>query len=149
MNKLGSKWIVLCTAAIGLTYAAGYLVTEPDAAAKIGSDQKIHRHVPISSPKSAANAGRQTQSKYKDGRYSGYGENRIGAVTVQVTIRNGKITGVQITDCTTSYPQSKIDQLPQQVIGRQSAQVENVTGATESATDFMAAVTDALRQAKN
>ncbi|MGE5672645.1 MAG: FMN-binding protein [Mycobacterium leprae] len=84
---------------------------------------------------------------YKDGTYTGSGTNRFGTVSVAVTIKSGKISNVQITGCNTHYPESYISRLPSQVISRQSAQVDFVTGATRSSEDFQAAVQQALRQA--
>jgi uncharacterized protein with FMN-binding domain len=74
--------------------------------------------------------------------------NHIGSVSVSVTINHGKIESVKITDCTTSYPESNIDKLPQQVVARQSSNVDNVSGATESTNDFITAVMNALSQAQ-
>ncbi|RYL94821.1 FMN-binding protein [Sporolactobacillus sp. THM7-4] len=174
MAKLSPKWIALCTATIGLAYTAGYVVTEPKtsavpAAAQShiktginGADNKDGQNSSNDESPSAKKSTRSTetsrspsgsstaknQSGYKDGSYTGSGMNRIGSVSVSVTIRNGKIASVQITDCTTSYPQSEIDQLPSQVKSRQSANVDNVSGATESTDDFRTAVLNALSQAK-
>ena len=86
---------------------------------------------------------------FKDGTYTGQGSNRIGGVEVAVTIKKNKITSVQITRCTTRYPQSRIDHLPQQVLDRQTAKVDVVSGATLSTQDFQTAVEMALAQARS
>jgi uncharacterized protein with FMN-binding domain len=88
------------------------------------------------------------KSTYKDGTYTGESSNRIGAVQVAVTIKGGKISSVQITNCTTSYSESNIEGLPQQVVARQSANVDLVSGATLSSEDFQGAVQQALQQAQ-
>lgn len=96
-------------------------------------------------PKPAVN----TTSKYLDGTYHGAGTDNIGTVYVAVVIQNGKITNVQ-TQADTHYPQSYIDPvLPQEVLARQSANVDMVSGATDSSSDFSSAVQQALEQAKN
>ncbi|MFD3449667.1 FMN-binding protein [Microbacteriaceae bacterium 4G12] len=146
MAKMGNKMIALCTAAVGMIYTAGYIVTEsPKAEVAQASTDFTQPNV---SSSSTTTVTKTVKSVYKDGTYYGQGRNRIGAVAVAVTIQKDKITSVQITDCTTSYPQSYIDELPQQVVDRQSADVDVVSGATRSTQDFQNAVEQALLQAK-
>ncbi|SHJ49980.1 FMN-binding protein [Alicyclobacillus tolerans] len=90
-----------------------------------------------------------SSSLYKDGIYQGVGTNTYGSVGVSVTIQNGKITQVQITQCTTHYPQSVIDPvLPNEVEAKQTWQIDIVSGATASTQDFAMAVYQALQAAK-
>jgi len=90
-----------------------------------------------------------TSSIYKDGTYYGVGMNRIGSVQVAVTIKNDRITNVEIVNCHTHYSESYITHLPSQVIARQSANVDVVSGATKSTEDFQNAVEQALQKARN
>jgi uncharacterized protein with FMN-binding domain len=85
---------------------------------------------------------------YQDGTYTGSGTSRRGGVTVEVTIQGGRIANVAITRCSTEYPQSRIDGLPAQVVQKQSAQVNRISGATYSWQAFTGAVQQALAQAK-
>jgi uncharacterized protein with FMN-binding domain len=55
---------------------------------------------------------------------------------------------VSITRSTLQYPLRDIAGLPQQVVDRQSAQVDVVSRATYSSTAFRQAVTQALSGAK-
>jgi uncharacterized protein with FMN-binding domain len=104
---------------------------------------------PNTSQGSSSSSGQTALSgTYKDGTYTGSGSNRIGTVEVAVTIKGGKISSVEITNCNTHYPQSRIDNLPAQVVKNQSDQVNNVSGATMSTTDFRTAVRQALQQAQ-
>ncbi|WP_040950256.1 FMN-binding protein [Gorillibacterium massiliense] len=108
---------------------------------------------PSAAPKSASaadsNQGSSTlQTKYKDGTYNGSGTNRFGTVEVSVTIKSGKISAVEITNCATRYPEWVIDSLPTEVIAKQSPEVDTVSGATRSSEDFINAVNDALSQAE-
>lgn len=135
-NKMSNKMIALCSAAVGIVYAAGYYVTLP-AASDSGASATLVSTKPA--PKN---------SIYKDGTYTGRGSNRIGAVTVAVTIKNDRIMDVQITQCTTHYSQSLIDRLPDQVLANQAAAVDVVSGATLSTRDFQTAVQQALDQAR-
>ncbi len=95
-----------------------------------------------SSVKAAASTG------YRDGSYTGTGTSRRGNVTVSLTIQNGQIADVKITRTTTYYPVSDISRLPGQVVQRQSANVDMVSGATESSRAFRGAVSQALAEAR-
>lgn len=127
--------VALCSAAVGIIYAAGYSVTLSDANA--GSP-------PVSSEQAPADPN----AIYKDGTYTGTGENQVGAITVAVTIKDDRITDIQITHTTTHYRQTLIDQLPAQAIAIQSAEVEIISAATLSTQDFQMAVRQALAQAR-
>lgn len=89
-----------------------------------------------------------TSSQLKDGTYSGSGTSRHGGIGVAVVIRGGTIVSAEITDCGTRYPCSKIAALPGQVLARQSASVDFVSGATDSSVAYKSAVTAALAQAR-
>ncbi|PEA53933.1 FMN-binding domain-containing protein [Bacillus pseudomycoides] len=150
MAKMGNKMITLCTVAVGMIYTAGYITTESPKVEGAQASQKITELKPqYKEPSTTSNRStKNVKSTYKDGTYYGQGANRIGSVAVAVTIQKDKITSIQITDCTTSYSQSYIDDLPQQVVDRQSADVDVVSGATRSTEDFQEAVQNALLQAK-
>jgi uncharacterized protein with FMN-binding domain len=85
---------------------------------------------------------------YKDGTYTGTGNSRRGSVQVSVTIQSGKIASVTIGRVSTEYPVSDIARLPGEVVSRQSAQVDVVSGATFSSIAFRGAVQQALQQAQ-
>lgn len=85
--------------------------------------------------------------KYKDGSYTGTGTSRRGDIEVAVTVQGGKITAAEITTCGTVYSCARIAALPGQVITRQSATVDRVSGATYSTQAYQLAVADALAQA--
>lgn len=140
--KMGNKMIALCSAAIGAIYIAGYFVTQSDVAAAAVSPDTPDRVGSKPAPSAAP-----APTKYRDGTYSGTGSNRIGSVTVAVTIKNDKIVDVRITNAATHYSVNLIHGLPQQVIQRQSTRVDVVSGATKSTQDFQSAVQAALAQA--
>ncbi len=85
---------------------------------------------------------------YKDGTYTGWGTCRHGDIQATVVVASGRITSATISQCLTRYPCSWIEALPPQVVQRQSAEVDYVSGATQSADAFYGAVTDALSKAK-
>lgn len=95
----------------------------------------------------AASADHQ-RAGWKDGIYTGWGTSRHGDIEAAVEITNGKITSAFISQCLTRYPCSWISRLPPQVVERQSAQVDYVSGATQSTNAFYYAVMEALSKAK-
>jgi len=84
----------------------------------------------------------------KDGVYAGWGRSRHGDIEATVAIKNGKITEAFISQCLTQYSCSWVAALPPQVVARQSAEVDYVSGATQSTNAFYYAVIAALKKAK-
>jgi uncharacterized protein with FMN-binding domain len=88
------------------------------------------------------------QAQYKDGTYFGWGYSRHGDIQASVSVQDGRIVAAQITQCLTRYSCDVIDTLPSQVIGRQNAFVDLISGATESANAFSNAIYRALALSK-
>ena len=84
----------------------------------------------------------------KDGTYFGWGYSRHGDILSRVEIEDGRIVLVTVSECKTRYSCSDIDQLPPQVVERQRADVDTVSGATESSAAFSQGVYEALKQAR-
>jgi uncharacterized protein with FMN-binding domain len=84
----------------------------------------------------------------KDGTYSGTGTSRRGNIDVSLVIQGGRIASVNITRATTQYPTRIISGLPGEVVSRQSAQVDTISGATYSSIAFKTAVQQALQHAQ-
>jgi uncharacterized protein with FMN-binding domain len=91
----------------------------------------------------------QTKSLYKEGTFSGTGSNRRGSIQVAVTIKADKITDVEISNFAMHYSERDVVGLPGEVLQKQSAQVDNVSGATYSTRAFEDAIQEALGQAQN
>jgi uncharacterized protein with FMN-binding domain len=87
-------------------------------------------------------------AKWKDGTYTGWGTCRHGDIQAQVVIEGGRIQNASIAQCLTRYSCSVIGRLLPEVAERQSAEVDYVSGATQSANAFYYAVLDALAKAK-
>ncbi len=102
----------------------------------------------IATPTTQATQTAAATSAYKDGTYTGSGTSKHGGVTVAVVIKNGVIVSSAITASNTRYPISRIAALPGEVIAAQSANIDLVSGATDSSTAFQTAVASALTQAK-
>lgn len=85
---------------------------------------------------------------YKDGTYLGWGTCRHGDIQASVLIEGGRIASAAIAQCLTRYSCSWIADLPPQVVSRQSAEVDFVSGATQSTNAFYYAIAEALSKAK-
>ena len=94
-------------------------------------------------------------SLYKDGSYTGsVADAQWGYIQVKAVIQNGKITNVQFLQ----YPNERNrsveinnyadPQLSSEAIQAQSANVDVVTGATDTSEAFIQSLSDALSQAK-
>jgi uncharacterized protein with FMN-binding domain len=64
-----------------------------------------------------------------------------------VVVQNGRIVSARITNPTTRYPTSRIATLPGAVVAQQGANVNYVSGATDSSMAYLDAVATALAQA--
>lgn len=84
---------------------------------------------------------------YKDGTYSGWGSSRHGDIQAEVVISQGRIASARIQQCLTRYSCSWIAALPGQVVSRQSANVDYISGATQSSDAFYYAIAEALKAA--
>lgn len=98
-------------------------------------------------PTTAPKAPATTSAAYKDGTYTGTGTSRHGSITASVVIQGGTIASAEITQCGTRYPCAKIATLPGQVVARQSAAVDLVSGATDSSQAYQGAIKNALAKA--
>lgn len=92
---------------------------------------------------------------YEDGTYTGsVADAQWGYVQVQVVIQAGRITNVQFLQYPNDRSRSiEINQfadpeLVQEAIQAQSAQVDVISGATDSSVAFMQSLSDALSQAR-
>ena len=96
----------------------------------------------------AAAAAVASQGQYRDGTYTGFGLSWHGDIEATVVVKGGRIVSATISRCLTRYPCWIIEALPPQVVSRQSAKVDLVSGATESTDAFYDAVVEALSKAK-
>jgi uncharacterized protein with FMN-binding domain len=138
------KWriVAMSTAAISVVYGIGYAVTqtEQDVASVIprSGDVRVSMNLPDAPPPG---------SVFMDGVYPGTATNEFGTIAVAVTITGGRIAHVRITKCSTFFPQSYVDGLPDRVVSTQSTNLAVVSGATGSWQDFVAATRFALSAA--
>ena len=95
-----------------------------------------------------AAVGTDTVKAMKDGTFTGWGTSRHGDIEAAVEIRGGRIVNAYITQCLTRYSCGRIAAIIPQVVQRQSAEVDFVSGATQSTNAFYYAVLEALSKAK-
>lgn len=88
--------------------------------------------------------------KYNDGTYVGVGRGYRPNVKVSVTIKNNKITDIQIVSNneTPRYAEIPFNTIPKEIIDSQSTDVDTVSGATRTSNGIMEAVKNALSQAE-
>ncbi len=85
---------------------------------------------------------------YNDGKYTGSGTGRNGSLSVEVTVKNGAITTIEVGDNneTASYLE-KAKGVIDDIIAEQSTEVNTISGATISSRAIIEAVGSALAQA--
>ena len=86
--------------------------------------------------------------QYKDGSYTGWGYCRHGDIQASVTIESGRIVSAKVVQCRTRYSCNWIEPLYPQVVQRQNADVDYISGASESSDAFHDAIAEALSTAK-
>ena len=95
------------------------------------------------------------QGQYKNGQYTGSSADALyGTVQVAITVSGGQLSAIQFlsypNDRTTSQALSNMamPKLIQEAISSQSANVNAVSGATETSQAFVQSLSSALSQAK-
>ena len=88
-------------------------------------------------------------SKWKDGTYPGKADGAHGAVAVQVTVAKGRIARIEVLEQHEEPGVSDLAfrRIPEEMIKKQSLEVEAVTGASMSSKAIMAAAQNALQAA--
>jgi uncharacterized protein with FMN-binding domain len=124
-------------------YAIGYGASQP-AKVPVKPGSAAHGNGAHPQPR----GGSATASGYRDGRFTGTGTSQYGDVSVEVTVKGQRVVSVEITAATTFFPANAASPLIPEVIARQSAPVDIVSGATGSSKAFHGAVQHALGKAR-
>lgn len=166
-KKMPKKLVALGASAIAVIYAAGYIETI-DADSRLAATVERALHQPTnlvtgtvlgysassfqtvqSAPRDILQGNAISGAGYRDGTYKGVGISRRGAIEVFVEVQRGLVTNATITRSNTPYPVARIGALLDQVVSRQSAGIDQISGATYSSIAFQAAVEEALGQAQS
>lgn len=87
-------------------------------------------------------------SSYRDGTYVGTGSGFAGAITVQVTVSDGKISDISVLSASDDSPYlDNAMSLLNNIIASNSTNVDTVSGATFSSVGLIEAVRNALANA--
>jgi len=92
----------------------------------------------------------EPKSAYNDGVYTGVGNAHNGTITVEVTITDGRISNIVVSEHIETTPDlaEVFNALPYNIIKNQSIEgVDTISGATEASDGYLAAVQDALLKA--
>jgi uncharacterized protein with FMN-binding domain len=125
------------------------------SAAVVASKPATQSTTPSSSATTPAPATTADATTYKDGQYTGTAADAYyGNIQVQATIQGGKLADVQFLQ----YPSDQHNSveinsqamplLKQEAIQAQSANVNTITGATDTSQAFVQSLTAALTAAK-
>lgn len=88
---------------------------------------------------------------YKDGDYEGEGKGHAGAIKVKVTVKDGKVATVEVTEQNETpsiYASAEKKILEGIIENNGTSNVDTVTGATNSSKGILAAVENALSKAQ-
>ncbi len=87
-------------------------------------------------------------AKMKDGTYQGSQMGYVADVTVEVTVKGGKIAGMKIVSTKESRALKSLETVPQEIVTRKTPSVDAFTGATITSCAVMGATVKALQQAQ-
>lgn len=110
--------------------------------------------VPTKTPTSSS-TGSSSSGQYKDGNYTGSAADAYyGTIQVKATIANGKLSDVEFLQYPNDQKESvevneaAMPTLKQEAIKSQNADVDIVSGATQTSEAFKQSLASALTQAK-
>ena len=134
MKKL-AVGLVCCLALTGCGSSVSYSAEEPVAEAKQNQ---------------AVESRQEGRHLLKDASYVSAGRGMQGDIQVELRVRDGYIDRVNVVEHNENVGVSEdaFDRLEDDVLRKQSADVDTVSGATEASYGFMEAVRNCIRQAE-
>lgn len=136
------------------TAVAGATPSDPGTASSTQSGSTGTADSPTPSASASAGSGSPSASAAKDGTTAGQAETtRFGTTQVSVTIAGGRITEVTILQLNQDDPRSTqiseaaVPTLRSEVLAKQTAAVDTVSGATWTSAAYEASLQSALDQA--
>jgi uncharacterized protein with FMN-binding domain len=134
--KIDASPVAVATVADGKSAPAPEATVASDASATVADD--------------AAEATEAVApARWLDGYYTGWGQSRHGDIQAFVRIEKGRIIEAGVASCETRYPCDVIDHIIPQPVERQSADVDRVSRATESADAYYNGLVMALEHAES
>lgn len=120
------------------------------AAEKYVVDNGGNTEAEITAGSDAAAATPEVQGNYKDGVYEGTGKGNNGDIKVEVTVEGGNITSVVLKEHgeTEGIYEAAEKAVVTDIIKTQNAEVDAVSGATNTSNGIMEAVANAIADAK-
>lgn len=134
MKKL-AVGLVCCLALTGCGSSVSYSAEEPVAEAKQNE---------------AVESRQEGRHLLKDGSYVSAGRGMQGDIQVELRVRDGYIDRVDVVEHNENVGvvEDAFDRLEEDVLQKQSADVDTISGATEASYGFMEAVRNCIRQAE-
>ncbi len=142
VNILGEDVNPLLPSAIAIAAFTGV-----NALGGVMNDGMVN-HASSNTVASSSNINKSEQKKYKDGTYTGVGKGKNPDLKVAVTIKDNKITNVEIISNNETKGKEALNTIPNKIVDTQSTDVDVVSGATMTSKGIMEAVNDALSQAE-
>lgn len=122
--------------------------TPAPAVAAVVAASKTAPAIEPTSPTESAEAAAPAP-RWLDGYYTGWGQSRHGDIQAFVRIENGRIVDAGVASCETRYPCDVIERILLQPVEFQSADVDRVSRATESADAYYNGLVMALEHAQS
>ncbi len=87
---------------------------------------------------------------YKDGTYKGTGEGYKGPIEIELVVEEGKISDMKVLshEETEGIGDSAFEGIKEQLLEKQSAELDAVSGATGTSNGLIEAINEALPNAK-
>lgn len=146
---------VVLSAAVVFTFLAYALHQQQEGASAVGNVVPPTPSQNTNAAPISANSTITTASTYKDGKYTGDSTDAFyGNVQVQAVISGGKISDVIFLDhphdrqTSEEINQQAMPFLKQEAIAAQSANVDIISGATQTSQAFRISLASALAKAK-
>jgi len=87
-------------------------------------------------------------AKMKDGSYQGTERGYVDDITVEITVKGGKISAMKIVSQRENRALRSLETVPQQIVSRKTPSVDAYSGATITSYAVMSASAKALQQAQ-
>ena len=117
-------------------------------AAQEASEQSDKMEQEPAAAPAAAKQG-QAETDLKDGVYYGTGVGYGGGITVKLTVKDGRVTGLEVVSAPDETPAflHRAEQVTKSIVQASSADVDGITGATLSSNGIKAAAAAAIKKA--